>query len=81
LANLKTLDLLEKVRLGDEQAKEQVVKDNLGLVWSIVHRFKNNYYDKEELHNKLIKNPYSVLPNYANKVWGSKKIKYEAIEK
>lgn len=49
MANLKTLDLLEKVRLGDEQAKEQVVKDNLGLVWSIVHRFKNNYYDKEDL--------------------------------
>ena len=45
----KTLDLLEKVRLGDEQAKEEVVKDNLGLVWSIVHRFKNSYYDKEDL--------------------------------
>ncbi len=45
----KTLDLLEKVRLGDEQAKEEIVKDNLGLVWSIVHRFKNSYYDKEDL--------------------------------
>ena len=45
----KTLDLLKKVRLGDEQAKEEVVKDNLGLVWSIVHRFKNSYYDKEDL--------------------------------
>lgn len=40
----------------------------------------HNYYDKEELHNKLMKNPYSVLPNYANKVWGSKKIEYEAVE-
>lgn len=49
MANTKTLDLLEKVRLGDERAKEQVVKDNLGLVWSIVHRFKNSYYDKEDL--------------------------------
>lgn len=49
MATSKTLDLLEKVRLGDEQAKEQVVKDNLGLVWSIVHRFKNSYYDKEDL--------------------------------
>lgn len=45
----KTLDLLEKVRLGDEQAKEEIVKENLGLVWSIVHRFKNSYYDKEDL--------------------------------
>lgn len=49
MANTKTLDLLKKVRLGDERAKEQVVKDNLGLVWSIVHRFKNSYYDKEDL--------------------------------
>lgn len=49
MASSKTLDLLVKVHLGDEQAKEQVVKDNLGLVWSIVHRFKNSYYDKEDL--------------------------------
>ena len=45
----KTIDLLEKARLGDEQAKEYIVKDNLGLVWSIVHRFSNSYYDKEDL--------------------------------
>lgn len=45
----KTLDLLQRVRLGDEGAKEEIVKENLGLVWSIVHRFKNNYYDKEDL--------------------------------
>lgn len=44
-----TLELLKKVRLGDERAKEKIVKDNLGLVWSIVHRFKNSYYDKEDL--------------------------------
>ena len=49
MASSKTLDLLVKVRSGDEQAKEQVVKDNLALVWSIVHRFKNSYYDKEDL--------------------------------
>ena len=49
MASSKTLDLLVKVRSGDEQAKEQVVKDNIGLVWSIVHRFKNSYYDKEDL--------------------------------
>lgn len=49
MASSKTLDLLVKVRSGDELAKEEVVKDNLGLVWSIVHRFKNSYYDKEDL--------------------------------
>lgn len=44
-----TLELLENVRLGDERAKELVVEENIGLVWSIVHRFKNTYYDKEDL--------------------------------
>ncbi len=45
----KTLELLKRVHLGDELAKEEIVKENIGLVWSIVHRFKNNYYDKEDL--------------------------------
>lgn len=49
MATSKTIDLLKQVRLGDEHAKEIVVKENLGLVWSIVHRFKNSYYDKEDL--------------------------------
>lgn len=46
---MNTLELLEKVRSGDDHAKELVVNQNLGLVWSIVHRFKNNYYDKDDL--------------------------------
>lgn len=49
MAKSHTLELLESVRLGDESAKERVVEENLGLVWSIVHRFKNSYYDKEDL--------------------------------
>lgn len=49
MAKSHTLDLLECVRLGDERAKEKIVEENIGLVWSIVHRFKNTYYDKEDL--------------------------------
>ena len=45
----KTIELIQKAHEGDESAKELVVNQNLGLVWSIVHRFKNNYYDKEDL--------------------------------
>lgn len=45
----KTIELIQMAQNGDEQAKELVVSQNLGLVWSIVHRFKNNYYDKEDL--------------------------------
>ncbi|MFV0394840.1 MAG: SigB/SigF/SigG family RNA polymerase sigma factor [Coprobacillaceae bacterium] len=49
MAKVSTLELLEKVRSGDDHAKELVVNQNLGLVWSIVHRFKNNHYDKDDL--------------------------------
>ena len=34
---------------NDEEAKELLVKENLSLVWSLVHRFNNSIYDKEEL--------------------------------
>lgn len=43
------LNNIQLAQQGDETAKELIVKNNLGLVWSIVHRFKNNYYDKEDL--------------------------------
>ncbi len=49
MAKASTLELLEKVRSGDDHAKELVVNQNLGLVWSIVHRFRNNHYDKDDL--------------------------------
>lgn len=37
------------------------------------------YDDEEEVHNKLMKNPYSVLPNVAHKIYGCKRIEYENI--
>lgn len=40
---------IQLAQQGDQSAKELVVKNNVGLVWSIVHRFKNSYYDKEDL--------------------------------
>lgn len=45
----ETMNDLVLAQNGDEAAKERLVKNNIGLVWSIVHRFKNNYYDKEDL--------------------------------
>lgn len=42
--------------------------------------YANHYLDDpRELHSKLMKSPYSVLPNYAYKVFGCKKREYEAI--
>lgn len=68
MAKTSTLELLEKVRSGDDQAKELVVSQNLGLVWSIVHRFKNNYYDKDDLFQigciGLMKAINNFDPNY-----------------
>ena len=39
----ETMNDLVLAQNGDEVAKERLVKNNIGLVWSIVHRFKNNY--------------------------------------
>ena len=40
----EVLSCIELAQEGDQSAKELIVKNNLGLVWSIVHRFKNNYF-------------------------------------
>ncbi len=34
---------------GNLGARERLVKENMGLVWSIVHRFANRGYEKEDL--------------------------------
>ena len=36
--------------MGSEAAKEKIVSDNTGLVWSIARRFVNRGYDLEELY-------------------------------
>lgn len=45
----ETMALLLKVQQGDQGAKEELVKQNLGLVGSIVKRFEYRGHDKEEL--------------------------------
>ena len=34
---------------GNEEAKTKLVKDNVFLVWSLVHRFNSTTIEKEEL--------------------------------
>ncbi len=41
--------LLERVRDGDKLARDRLVEENMGLVWSIVRRFANRGYELEEL--------------------------------
>ena len=45
----KQLCLLQKAQQGDEQAKEQLVRDNQALVWSIVKRYTGRGTEAEDL--------------------------------
>ena len=42
--------LLERARSGDRDAKEQMVEENAGLIWSIVRRFFGRGVEPEDLY-------------------------------
>lgn len=45
----RTLTLIEKAHQGDKAARDLLVEENMGLVWSIVRRFKNRGVEMEDL--------------------------------
>lgn len=45
----ENLRLLQKAAAGDRAARDQLVTDNLGLVWNIVRRFERRGYELEDL--------------------------------
>lgn len=45
----ETRNLLCAAKAGDTEARERLIVENTGLVWSIVHRFRNRGYDEEDL--------------------------------
>lgn len=45
-----TLELLKNAKEGDQDAKEQLVTNNLGLVWAVARRFIGRGYDIEDLY-------------------------------
>lgn len=45
----RTIALIQKSHGGDEEAREQLVKENTGLVWCIVKRFINRGVEVEDL--------------------------------
>lgn len=47
--NDNTLKLIDESQKGDLKAREQLVKENIGLIWSIVKRFSNRGYDLDDL--------------------------------
>ncbi len=46
---METIELIKRSRAGDKLAREQVIKDNMPLVYSIVKRFSGRGYDTEDL--------------------------------
>ncbi|MDR1558474.1 MAG: RNA polymerase sporulation sigma factor SigF [Clostridiales bacterium] len=45
----KTLELIKLAQGGDKEATERIVKENSGLVWSVVKRFSGRGYEAEDL--------------------------------
>lgn len=46
---MNTLELIKRANAGDKQARDQVVTENLGLIWSIVRRFAGRGHELEDL--------------------------------
>lgn len=42
-------ELIRRSKAGDKQAREDLVLNNVGLIWSIVRRFSNRGYEAEDL--------------------------------
>lgn len=46
---MDVMELIKKARTGDREARNQVVEENVGLVWNMVKRFNGRGYDPEDL--------------------------------
>lgn len=47
--SMETMELIKMARSGDKSARDQVIQNNMGLVYSIVSRYAGRGYDQEEL--------------------------------
>lgn len=46
---MDNLELIEKAHQGDKEARDKLVFENTGLIWSMVKRFTGRGYDAEDL--------------------------------
>ncbi len=44
-----TKELIERAHGGDKEAREKLIVENMGLIWSIVRRFAGRGYEQEDL--------------------------------
>lgn len=49
IVSVDTLDLIVMSQEGDKEARDRLVSENVGLVWSIVRRFVNRGHELEDL--------------------------------
>ena len=45
----ETTRLIQAAHEGDKEARDRLVSENMGLVWSIVRRFERRGYEMEDL--------------------------------
>lgn len=45
----RTIALIKKSQMGDEEARTQIVEENMGLVWCVVRRFLGRGVEAEDL--------------------------------
>ncbi len=45
-----TRELIRLAQQGDQEAKQALITENAGLIWSIVKRFSNRGYDMDDLY-------------------------------
>jgi RNA polymerase sporulation-specific sigma factor len=43
------IQLIQQAKAGDQKATDEIVEKNLGLVWSVVHRFSGRGVESEDL--------------------------------
>lgn len=46
---IDTMEYIKRAHGGDKMARDMLVTENMGLIWSIVRRFSNRGYDTEDL--------------------------------
>ena len=50
MSTAETFALLEAAQSGDEEAGERVLRENTGLIWSVVRRYNGRGVETEDLY-------------------------------
>ena len=45
----ETMELIQSAHAGDKEARDRLVSENMGLVWSVVRRFLGRGHEPEDL--------------------------------